>query len=191
MKNSIGSLAALAAFAAAPAVLQAVPEPAIQAAAFSNVELPYSTPGGVHFDIDGDSFNDFYVYSNGYSVVIYTENGARVSDGTVAFGDSFAPGGATTTGTYIDSIPGTFTTGYYGFSVITGANTYAAWVYFDFTGDTPLAVNGAWETQAGASIMVGAIPEPSAAAAIVGASALLGALFQRRRRSANVAGSAS
>ena len=59
MKNSIGSLSALAAFAI-PAALDA----STQVAAFENVDLPYQNSGTVDFDLDGDSTPDFYVFSN-------------------------------------------------------------------------------------------------------------------------------
>jgi hypothetical protein len=185
MKNSIGSLAALAAFTAAPALLEATPLPDPQAADFSNVALPYETAGSVYFDIDGDNTDDFRVYSNGYSVSILSTGSTLVSAAPVMFGDMFSPGDATMPSEYLNQVGAiTFNSGYYGFSFATGGETHAAWVYFDFTGATKLAVHGAWQTVAGEGISVGAgaIPEPSTVAAIAGASALLGAVVFRRRR---------
>jgi len=179
MKNSIGSLAALAAFAA-PALLEATPlPPAPQAASFSNVSLPLNTT--VNFDIDGNSTTDFSVfsYSNGLFVDISTSGSNYVTAATVNFGEVFSGENAT----QITSLNATsFTTGYYGFSFVSGVTTHAAWVSFDFTGSNALVINGAWETSSGQPITVGAIPEPSTVAAIAGATALLGTLALRRRR---------
>jgi hypothetical protein len=183
MKTSIGSLAALAAFAA-PTVSEAIPiPPAPQAAAFSNVALPYETSGSVYLNIDGDATDDFYVYSNGISVRIFSTGSTLISGAPVAFGSSFAPSDASVSSEYLNEVgANTFMSGYYGFSFVTGGETHTAWVYFDFTGPTPLAVNGAWETNIGSAITVGAIPEPSTVAALAGASALIGACAFRRRR---------
>lgn len=183
MKNSIGSLAALVAFTAAPALLEATPLPTPQAAAFNNVALPYETSGSVYFDIDGDHTDDFRVYSNGYLVSIYSAGSTLVSAAPVSFGDMFVPDDATVSSALLNQVDAiTFNSGYYGFSFVTGGETHAAWVYFDFADTTKLAVNGAWQTVAGEGVSVGAIPEPSTVAAIAGASALLGAVAFRRRR---------
>jgi len=180
MKNSIGSLAALAAFAA-PALLEAVPlPPPAQSAAFSNVVLPNGST--LSFDIDGDSTLDFSLltYSNGIYIDISALGSNHVTLEPVIFGDLFS-GEATHQITSIDTT--VFTNGYYGFSFISGTSTHNAWVYFDFGGDDKLVVNGGWQTIADESVTVGsAIPEPSTVAAIAGATALLGTLALRRRR---------
>jgi hypothetical protein len=182
MKNSIGSLAALAAFSA-PALVQAVPaDPDVRAASFENVTLSYSNPNVIDFDIDGDSANDFYIYGN---------NGGSVWIG--GYGPTqYAPTGPANTvfdtndplQSGEDLVFQPFD-GYYGFSFVSGfdGQVHAAWVRFDFTGPTPLAVNGAWEAESFySSITVGAIPEPSTFSALAGGGALLGALSIRRRR---------
>lgn len=185
MKNSIGSLAALAAFAA-PAMLNAVPTPSPQSAAFENVVLPFENSGTVSIDIDGDSIDDFSVYSNSYSVRIQTSGENLVTSAPLAFGSEFFIGDALAAYETLNSVSNvTFESGYYGFSFVTGGETHAAWVFFDFTGPSPLAVNGGWETHPYHSITVGAIPEPSAAGALAGAGALLGTLALRRRRTSS------
>lgn len=172
MKNSIGSLAALATLAA-PALVEAAP----QAAAFSNVALPFFEY--INVDIDNDGTDDFSVYNNdGFvafeasGLTLFTGNFVNVGDTLAATGDADA---------YYSSFS---SSGYVGVSFVTGGNTHAGWLYLDYT-DTqaPVLAGGAWETTAGESIVVGAIPEPSTVAALAGAGALLGALAWRRRSS--------
>ncbi|HEY9250499.1 MAG TPA: PEP-CTERM sorting domain-containing protein [Rariglobus sp.] len=184
MKNSIGSLAALAAFAA-PSLGHATPaESDVRAANFENVTLSYSNTNAIDFDIDGDGTADFSIYGNdGNSVVIAMYDTTAYSPDLVANTVFDASTASETLGNFIFQP----FDGYYGFSFVSGLDeqVHAAWVHFDFTGPTPLAVNGAWEAESFYStITVGAIPEPSTVAALAGSGALLGALAFRRRRSA-------
>ena len=185
MKNSIGSLAALAAFAA-PALI-AVPVDPVAAAFGTNIALP-TTSGTVFFDIDGDATNDFRVFSNGVVVTLAGSGSTLISASPVTFGNSFSPGGASVSQhTLISDDTPVFSTGYYGFSFTTGGATHAAWVSFDLSGETPLATAGGWQPAEMGSLIVGSpapssVPEPSAAAALAGATALLGAIALRRRR---------
>jgi hypothetical protein len=179
MKNSIGSLAALAA-----CVLPLAADAAVQAASFADEIAPFENSGSLALDIDGDSTDDFQIYSNGIVVSLTSFETTLFTPGTVAFGDTLDVADAINGSAYIDDTDiEAFTTGYYGFSFATGAGTHAGWIFLDFSGATKYAVSAAWETTPGASITVGAaIPEPSAAAALAGAGVLLGASALRRRR---------
>lgn len=183
MKNSIGSLAALAAFAA-PALSHATPpESDVRAADFENVTLSYVSSTPINFDIDGDSTTDFYIYANNStSIRLFLNSPTQMTFGPVALGEVFETGvELLTTNTPIFS----GFDGYYGFSFVSGVDdlVHAAWVHLDLSGATPVVVNGAWEAESYyQSITVGAIPEPSATAALAGAGALVGAFALRRRR---------
>lgn len=181
MKNSIGSLAALAAFAA-PAVVQAVPLPSdVREASFSNTPISLSDENPIDFDIDGDGTADFFVYGNdGFAIRIDPYDPAAFSsEGAVSFGSTFTIDGATR---FHNSIIEENTLTYYGFSFTTGGQTHAAWVQFDTNELNPVVVGGGWQATPGLGITVGVIPEPSTAGAFAGAAALLGALAVRRRR---------
>jgi hypothetical protein len=186
MKNSIGSLAALAAFAA-PALVHATPaESDIRAASFENVSFDALDTTPVNLDIDGDGTNDFFVYGNTFGATIRAGvlNGTTITESPVTFGASFDR--STALQTFDESMPPTFE-GYYGFDFVSGFDSqhHAAWVHFDFSGESPVVVNGGWEAESFfTSITVGAIPEPSAAGALTGVAALLGACGFRRRRTA-------
>ena len=183
MKNSIGSLAALAAFAA-PAL--AVPTPP-QAASFSHVPVSFSDETThINFDIDGDGTNDFYVYGNhGGGIFVGLLNGTMHSgEGTLSYGDSFSPSSAS-----FDWEPILFSGdhAYIAFSFAVGGLPHASWVLFDLDAGSPEVAGGGWQPFANASIVVGqpeiaAVPEPSSLAALAGVAALGGALLQRRRR---------
>lgn len=180
MKNSIGSLAALSAVVA-PAFVEAAP----QVADFANVPVSLSDGTPIDFDIDGDGTQDFFVYGNfgsGLRVAVYSPTLRSASE--VAFGNNFAPADATLNG---DTVVWTDDPAYYGFSFVTGGQTHAAWVHFDTNTAAPVVSGGAWEMTPGASIQVGAIPEPASVAALAGVGALLGAAARRRRRPTVVA----
>lgn len=185
MKNSIGSLAALAAFAA-PALVHATPaESDIRAAAFADVALSYFSETPIAFDIDNDGNTDFSVFANtSTSVRIQMAGGTEMTFESVDFGTTFnLPEAGETFG--VNVFEGSDS--YYGFDFVSGfdGQHHAAWVRFDLSQEVPFAVNGAWEAEPFfTSITVGAIPEPSAAGALAGAGALLGALGLRRRRNA-------
>jgi hypothetical protein len=181
MKNSIGSLAALAAFAA-PALVQAGPYSSdVREASFSNVSISLSNVTPIDFDIDGDGTADFSVYGNsGFAIRIDPYDPAALSSaGPVTFGSTFEIADATQSS---NSIINQNTLSYYGFSFTTGSEVHAAWVQFDTNTLNPVVVGGGWQASPGLDITVGVIPEPSTAGAFAGAAALLGALAVRRRR---------
>ena len=179
MKNSIGSLAALAAFAV-PAVVEAAP----QVASFGNVALPYETSGAIDFDVDGNGTNDFYVFSNSIFVGLEAYGSTLFTDSAVSFGSVVSTGDPTTQFLLLEEVGvPSIGTSYFGISFTRDAQTHTGWVLFDFTGDPKLAVSGGWESAAGQSISVGAVPEPSAFAALAGAGALAVVCFRRRRKS--------
>jgi hypothetical protein len=185
MKNSIGSLAALAAFAA-PALVHATPaESDIRAAAFADVALSYFSETPIAFDIDNDGNTDFTVFANtSTSVRVQMAGGTEMTIEPVDFGSTFNLADAQAT-IGVNVFEGSDS--YYGFDFVSGFDSqhHAAWVHFDFSGESPVVVNGGWEAESFfTSITVGAIPEPSAAGALTGAAALLGACGFRRRRTA-------
>ena len=184
MKNSIGSLAALAAFAAPVLATPAPP----QAASFSHVPVSFSDETThINFDIDGDGTNDFYVYGNhGFSILVgLLGSTMHAGDDSLPYGSVFSPGSASLTWEptlFADAYS------YIGFSFVSGGQTHAAWVLFDLDADAPEVAGGGWQPFANSSIVVGqpgiaAVPEPSSLAALAGAAALGGALLRRRRRS--------
>lgn len=178
MKNSIGSLAALAAFAI-PAAVEAAPT----VASFSNVPLPVGS--SIDFDVDGDSTPDFYIYSNEFSLDVFVEGyGDTLFFSTpVAEGSLVTVGGPDNNFALIeDSGSPSISASYFGFTFSIGSQTHTGWLLADASGDPHLAVSGAWESVPGQSITVGAIPEPSAFAAIGGMTALGLAFTGRRRR---------
>lgn len=183
MKNSIGSLAALAAFAAPSLVNATLPDSDVRAANFENVTLSYVSFTPINFDIDGDSTADFYIYANNStSIRLFLNSPTQMTSAPVALGEVFETIDALVT----TSMP-VFTgfDGYYGFSFVSGLDSqvHAAWVHLDLSGATPVVVNGGWEAESYyQSITAGAIPEPSATAALAGAGALAGASALRRRR---------
>jgi hypothetical protein len=194
LKHSIGSLAALAAFAA-PAVYAAPIDP-VSAAFGTNVALPNDTLGTVTFDIDGDTTTDFSVFSNGVVVTLAGSGSTLISAAPVTFGATFLPPDATISQvTLISGGTPVFSTGYYGFSFVTGGATHSAWVSFDLSGATPLATAGGWQTVGNLAIVVGSpaspIPEPSTVTALAGAIALLCASGRRLRRSASAGATGS
>lgn len=188
MKNSIGSLAALATLAAAPS-LQAGAPPPPEPAAFNNVIVPYQNGGSVYLDIDGDSVNDVRLYSNGLFVQLFAEPGNAFSSGPLTAGNYFSPDDASANSVFLDDVGApSFTTGYFGVSFNIADEAHAGWIYLDFTGADPLAVAGGWQTVAYSAVEVGnpaPIPEPSAFAALAGAGALLAAGGRRRHRAAS------
>ena len=179
MKNSIGSLAALAAFAI-PAVLDA----ATQVAAFDNVTLPYENSGSVDFDLDGDGTQDFYVFSNSIFVGLEAYGDNLFTSGPVTYGSFISTADPNTSFLLLEEVdtPPSFGTGYLGLTFMTGGQPHIGWILLDYSGVPKLAVSGAWESDAGQSISVGAIPEPATTAALSGAGALILALGMRRRR---------
>lgn len=182
MKNSIGSLAALAAFAI-PASMEAAPV----AASFTNLALPYDTSGSVDIDLDGNGTNDFYVFSNSIFVGLESYGDTLFTDSPQSFGGLVSTGGPTTLFLLLEEVGvPSIGTSYFGISFTRSGQTHTGWLLLDFTGDPKLAVSGAWESVAGESISVGsAIPEPSAVAAMAGAGALVLALGRRRRRTSD------
>lgn len=183
MKNSIGSLAALAAFSA-PALVHAVPaDPDVRAASFENVTLSYSNANQINFDIDGDGTPDFYVYGNsGINLRVGVLNSTEITASPVTFGADFDLSEASQT--FEETLSPSFD-GYYGFDFVSTFDSehHAAWVRFNLGGIDPVAVNGAWQAGPGyTALTVGAIPEPSAFGALAGAVALIGTLAVRRRR---------
>ena len=179
MKNSIGSLAALAAFTI-PAAMEAAPA----AASFSNLALPYDTAGSVDVDMDGDGTNDFYIFSNSVFVRLEAYDNTMFTDTPRSFGSLVSTGDPNTSSLELEEV-GVPSIGasYFGISFTRSGQTHTGWLLLDFTGDPKLAVSGAWETVVGESISVGsAVPEPSAAAALAGAAALVVATRTRSRR---------
>ena len=180
MKNSIGSLAALVAFAA-PAVAGLPPAPV--AADFNHVAVSLSESTHIDFDIDGDNTNDFYVYGNfgsGLRIVAYSPT----TFSSTTFGSFFS----TSSGLSTVAVVFANQTAYYGFDFVTGGQTHAGWVLFDTNSSAPEVVGGGWQATSGASVLVGsptppaAVPEPSSFALLAGAAAMGGALVSRRRR---------
>ncbi len=187
MKNSIGSLAALAAFAA-PAFAAPLPPPV--AADFSHVPVSLSDTTPIDFDIDGDGTDDFYVYGNfGNGLHIIAHGATTFSDGfsggLTADSESFPNDISFSGNTVIFSDE----TVYLGFSFTAGSTgqAHAAWVLFDTNSAAPMVVGGGWQTIQGEHVVVGtpsAVPEPASFAALAGLGVLAGALATRRRRSA-------
>jgi MYXO-CTERM domain-containing protein len=174
MKNSIGSLSALAALAL-PAALPAEVIPAT----FANFPLSLSDPTPISFDFDGDSSIDFQVFGNSGSSILFEPSAGNFRTVEVNFGDSLLPSDAVFSG--LDSVfPGQ--SPYYGFSFLKSGQAHSAWVRFDLTSPTPQISAGAWQNTPGAGIVVGAVPEPASFAAFVGMAALCGAALRRRRR---------
>lgn len=181
MKNSIGSLAALAAFTA-PVLVEAAPyQSDVRAASFSNVSVSLSENTPIDFDINGDGTAEFFVYGNfGSAIRIDPYDPATHSSmNELSFGSTFEIADGTKT---VNSIIWSDTIAYYGFSFVTGGETHAAWVQFDVNSTNPVVVGGGWQASPGLGITVGAIPEPSTFGALAGAGALVGALALRRRR---------
>ncbi|MBC8010947.1 MAG: hypothetical protein H7067_12720, partial [Burkholderiales bacterium] len=173
MKSSIGSLAALAAFATP---LLAAPLPPPVAADFNHVPVSLSDPTPINFDIDGDNTDDFYVYGNsgiGFRVAMY---GATKFSSPLTSGTFFAPTSASFTS---NTVIFANETALLGFSFVTGSQTHAAWVLFDANASAPQVIGGGWQTIANQSVLVGsptpaAVPEPSSFALLAGAAALTG-----------------
>ncbi|MFH1497423.1 MAG: PEP-CTERM sorting domain-containing protein [Verrucomicrobiota bacterium] len=175
MKNSIGSLAALAAL-----IVPAVAEAAVQTAADGVQTINYA--GTINYDFDGDAATDFSLFANfGASAfgVTHYANFGQVSFGQEFFHYDLA--------NYGETLPlTTASTGYYGFAFEVAGQTHVGWAHFVFDdlSDTLQVQSAAWQDVAYASITAGAgaIPEPSAAGALAGAGALMGAVALRRRR---------
>lgn len=185
MKNSIGSLAALAAFAA-PAL--AVPLPPPVSADFNHVAVSLSDTTPINFDIDGDDTNDFYVYGNfGNGLRIIAHGSTTFSagfSGGLAFGSLSFPSDSSFSG---NTVIFSEDTAYLGFSFVSGTTgqAHAGWVLFDTHSSAPQVVGGGWQTVAGDPVLVGSpspVPEPASFATLAGAVMLTGALATRRRR---------
>lgn len=186
MKNSIGSLAALAAFVA-PALAIPLPDPVSASFHHEPVSLEGGSETTTYFDIDGDGANDFFVYGNyGDGLRLGVVGDTLRSASPLAYGDLFFPEDATADWTAMiwsgESV-------YWGFSFVTGEigsqTTHAAWVLFDTNPANPMIVGGGWQTEPGQPVVVGSpspIPEPASFATLAGAAMLTGALATRRRR---------
>lgn len=175
MKNSIGSLAALAAFA-----VPVVAEAAVQSAASGVQTINYA--GSITYDFDGDTNTDFTLFANFGASNFGVSHYANF--GQVSFGQEFfyydLPN-------YGETLPlTTASTGYYGFAFDVGPQVHVGWAYFVFdeVNETLQVQSAAWQDVGFVPITagVGAIPEPSAAGALVGAGALMSAIALRRRR---------
>jgi hypothetical protein len=184
MKNSIGSLAALAAIATPALATPSIPE----SADFYQVPVSLTDETPVNFDIDGDGTTDFYVYGNfGDALRIEFDTPTLISVSPVNFGDTFFIEDDTSSGSQLVWAD---ETAYYGFSFVTGGQTHAAWVHFDASSSAPLVVSGGWQTFPGGGITVGtpaAVPEPSSYAVLAGAAALIGVVASRRRSASRAA----
>lgn len=188
MKNSLGTLAAVAAMAVASQSAEA----SIVVSSIS--DLAISVDVTLPVDINGDGVDDFYF--NAYSERLeglYNSEAAAASELVVVINllDSLIPGSVIDGnsiygygGSYASLLGGT--NALIGFNFFIGEDTHYGWMELAFDGDTPLTLVGAaWESQAGVGITAGAIPEPSElaiASALFAAAAV--AVHRRRRRHA-------
>ncbi len=156
-------------------------------ASFSNQEVSFYGNSSLQtdFDFNGDSVRDFYVYGNsGYGVRFGSDLGAEYYATGLTFGQEFGHADIDGSGTYTLIDAGD--SGYYGFAFDIGGDTHYGWALFVVDTDNELVTvqSGGWQSApfATATVGAGAIPEPSAAGALVGAGALMSAVALRRRR---------
>lgn len=174
MKSSIGSLAALAAVAA-PVLSEAAPV----TASFSNVAISFTSQD---IDIDGNGSNDFSVFANSFLAFVQASSGSNfVVPSEFNEGDTVTVAAASSASWDFSKEPSDVT--YVGVSFERNAAAHAAWLRFETdAGNNLVLTGGAWESGAGAGILIpAAIPEPSAAAAWAGMAGLLATLCRRRR----------
>lgn len=166
MRNSLGTLAAVAAIAAAGSMQASA---AVTPTFVQN--LPINLIGDTDIDINGDNGVDFSLNWQGAFI-----NAMSGSDMVVDFGYMLRPLGI---GDVVDG-----SSGYNGYAefghLVGGSNIFAGfsftiageihygWLAFDFSTDAPMIVGGAWESIAGQGIEIQAVPEPSFYAALGG-----------------------
>jgi hypothetical protein len=188
MKSSIGTLAALAAFASPALAIMDTSVPA----SFENVPLVFSEPAAIQFDIDGDGTSDFSVQELLFRNSAPSGLRFNVSEGNfyalhLNYGDRFQFEDAT------ESEPGLLPFDniiYVGLSFVAGnsGQSYLGWVQIDTSYYAPRVVDGGWQPDLAGRLHIGIadgtpIPEPASAAALVGVSLLTGLAVRRRRRS--------
>lgn len=166
--------------------LPAAAEAQVLASNFSQLTL--TSGASFNLDIDGNGTNDFRFYDDGGQAflqplagtsLIY-QNGSNVIFG-LNFGDSISVGSGTSdTGSF------GFFTGGSAYAAVTfdrAGSSYAAYLFFDFTGTNAVLQSAAWESTASASLLAGAtpVPEPAHVAGGIGLLAGAAALFRRRK----------
>lgn len=184
LKNSLGSLAAIAALAALPHAKAQIVD-----SSFSNLSLVDN--GALYLDIDDDGNDDFNITSGSAEISgMILGNEVAVSGGMAT--QWFMVGDLINGSSDFNSI-GDFSsfanggTSYFGVMFQRGGQTHYGWVKLDFP-TTDLAdatvVSGAWQSTANLGINAGAtaVPEPATTGLLAGLFASLGLFLRRHLR---------